>query len=271
MELINIAWHIPQELMNNNPLPESHVRDRFDRAGYKIIDYTYKNNTTRMLCYDRDGFIVKVSLDSLRTNTKEYVRFSPTYNIDGFMFNLNHYRELNPELPKVIDWKYKEHGKEHKQQVWLLCECKECGEQFWTHLTNWKNGSKIRCNYCVRTESNLEILVRKWLEENNINFIQEYKFDDCVAKRRLPFDFYLPQHNICIEVDGIQHYKSGERLHGHLFDEQDFKKIVEHDEIKNNYCKENNIKLLRLGYDLFKKDKEYIKILKNNLLITGEK
>ena len=57
----NIAWYIPQEKMNNNPLSEDIVRKRFNDAGYEIIDYTYKTNRTRMLCYDKDGHTVKVS------------------------------------------------------------------------------------------------------------------------------------------------------------------------------------------------------------------
>ena len=49
--------------MNNNPLSEDIVRKRFNDAGYEVIDYTYKTNRTRMLCYDKDGYKVKVSLD----------------------------------------------------------------------------------------------------------------------------------------------------------------------------------------------------------------
>ena len=41
---------------------------------------------------------------------------------------------------------------------------------------------------------------------NNIEFKKEKKFKDCKDKYQLPFDFYLPQYNLCIEFDGEQHF-----------------------------------------------------------------
>ena len=81
----------------------------------------------------------------------------------------------------------------------------------------------------------------KILQEIKCNFIHQYKFNDCKDKRCLPFDFYLPDYNLCIEFDGEQHYNP-------KFGKENFKKTREHDKIKNNYCKSNNIKLLRIPY-----------------------
>ena len=114
--------------MNNNPLSEDVVRKRFNDAGYEIIDYTYKTNRTRMLCYDKDGYKVKVSLDSLRFNTKEYARFSPTSNSEGFMYNLKLYRSKHQEVPEVVRWEYISVGTQGKQRVLLYCKCNECGK-----------------------------------------------------------------------------------------------------------------------------------------------
>jgi len=47
------------------------------------------------------------------------------------------------------------------------------------------------------------------LIKNNINFISQYKFKDCIfpdTKYPAIFDFYLPDKNICIEYDGEQHF-----------------------------------------------------------------
>jgi very-short-patch-repair endonuclease len=33
------------------------------------------------------------------------------------------------------------------------------------------------------------------------------KFDKCVLKKQLLFDFYLNDLNMCIEYDGLQHYQ----------------------------------------------------------------
>ena len=45
-------------------------------------------------------------------------------------------------------------------------------------------------------------------ETNNINYIREKRFKDCKNIKPLPFDFYLPEKNICIEYDGEHHFKS---------------------------------------------------------------
>lgn len=50
--------------------------------------------------------------------------------------------------------------------------------------------------------------------------------------------------NICIEYDGEQHFKPIELFGG----EKQFKIQVENDNIKNTFCKENNIKLIRIPY-----------------------
>lgn len=101
------------------------------------------------------------------------------------------------------------------------------------------NGSG--CPIC--RESKGERDVRKSLEEKNISFIKQYRFPDCKDKRTLPFDFYLPELNTCIEYDGEQHFKSKEQWGG----ESGFIDRQRKDEIKNEYCIKNNIKLIRLS------------------------
>ena len=97
-----MAFHIPQELMNNNPLSKDVVTKRFNDKGYTIIDYTYQNNRTRMTCFDKEGYKVKVSLDSLRKNVKQYQRFSLTCNAENFVYNANLYGSQYDIPSKVV-------------------------------------------------------------------------------------------------------------------------------------------------------------------------
>ena len=53
-----------------------------------------------------------------------------------------------------------------------------------------------------------------------------------------------PQFLIIIELDGIQHFEPVEFFGG----EEGFKSLQERDAIKTNYCKENNIDLIRIPY-----------------------
>jgi very-short-patch-repair endonuclease len=98
---------------------------------------------------------------------------------------------------------------------------------------------KHGCPKC-KNKSIGESEVRKFLQKNNIKFEEQKKFKDCVDKKMLPFDFYLKSLNICIEYDGIQHFDEKSKFYS--------TKLIYHDKIKTNYCKENNIKLIRIKY-----------------------
>jgi hypothetical protein len=50
---------------------------------------------------------------------------------------------------------------------------------------------------------------------------------------------------MCIEIDGEQHFKTNEHFGG----EEIFKITQKNDNLKNDYCKKNNIKILRIRYD----------------------
>ena len=90
----------------------------------------------------------------------------------------------------------------------------------------------------------MEKSIRYILNESGINFKQEYTFEGCKNVNRLPFDFYLEDLNICIEADGIQHFEPIEFFGGK--DAYDRLKI--NDQIKDSYCKNNGIKLIRIPY-----------------------
>lgn len=98
-------------------------------------------------------------------------------------------------------------------------------------------------------ESSGERTVRQWLESNKIEYIFQYRFPECRDINPLPFDFYLPKYNTCIEYNGGQHFFpvdfSGK---GPEHAKQQFGLIQHHDKIKEQYCKDNNIPLLKISY-----------------------
>ena len=110
------------------------------------------------------------------------------------------------------------------------------------------------CLLCKESKGEREI--RVILEDYKIKHIQQYVFSGCRDKYPLPFDFYLPELDICIEYDGRQHFEIIDRWGGvnGLIDQE------KKDNIKNKFCLENKIKLIRISY------KEKIKNkLKENL------
>ncbi len=110
------------------------------------------------------------------------------------------------------------------------------------------------CPHC--NESKGELKISKLLKSQNIKFIRQKKFQKCRFKLPLYFDFYIPKYNLCIEYDGESHY--GLDMH-FKYDKELVKK---RDNIKNIYCSQNNIELIRISYkdDILEKLKKYIKI-----------
>lgn len=99
------------------------------------------------------------------------------------------------------------------------------------------------CPSCVNSQGERQISCL--LKQHNIIFECEKKFKYCKNIRQLPFDFFIPHLNICIEFQGIQHYDAYHRMGG----ESAFKKLQINDQIKRNFCNLNNITLLEIKYD----------------------
>ncbi|MCR4720912.1 MAG: hypothetical protein K5655_04220 [Lachnospiraceae bacterium] len=122
----------------------------------------------------------------------------------------------------------------------IKCRCK-------THNYIWEasgyrllNGSS--CPKCIQSQG--EKKIANWLMSHNIDYRVEEKFSECKDEKPLPFDFYLPSENRCIEYDGVQHFEPIDHFGG----QKKFEYTQRHDQIKNEYCENNNIPLLRIPY-----------------------
>ena len=105
------------------------------------------------------------------------------------------------------------------------------------------------CSVCNK-KSKGEIIIRRFLINNNIEFEREKRFSDCRDKKPLPFDFYLPKYNLCIEYDGIQHFNPSSFAYKQTTEKEKLENlqyIQKHDQMKNDYCKKNGIVLLRFN------------------------
>lgn len=123
----------------------------------------------------------------------------------------------------------------------ILHRCKKDGTEWKVSPNSILSGTGCpRCN-----DSRGEREIRLYLDRHNIAYICQYRFNQCRSTSPLPFDFYLPDLNMCIEYDGIQHFKAIDYFGG----EDGFLKYQARDNIKNNFCKTNNISLLRIRYD----------------------
>ena len=103
--------------------------------------------------------------------------------------------------------------------------------------------------------SNGEKFIKDYLKKNNIVFETQKQFKNLKYSRTLRFDFYLPEYNCCIEYDGEQHTKK------YRFEKNNEKLKIRilRDNIKNEYCKNNNIKLIRFNLTNIKDIEKIIK------------
>lgn len=112
------------------------------------------------------------------------------------------------------------------------------------------------CPVC--SQSYGERLVEIFLKSKNIKYESQKKFSKCKHKSLLSFDFYLPDYNTCIEFNGLQHYHPVDIFGG----VENYKIIKLRDNIKNDFCEKNNIKLI-----VIKQDKKHINLedIKNQI------
>ena len=120
------------------------------------------------------------------------------------------------------------------------CRC-DCGNEIIVKGLDLRNGHTQSCG-CMRSLG--EEKISKILKENKILFKNQQTFENC----RFPntnalakFDFYLLDHNILIEYDGKQHFNNTNGW-------EDFEKLKYRDKFKNQWCKDNNIILIRIPY-----------------------
>ena len=123
--------------------------------------------------------------------------------------------------------------------------CKSCENIFFQRFDNHIKS----CGCICKKESIGEKTIANYLKNKNINFIRQHTFENCrnpiTKKKKYSFDFYLPDFNICIEYDGRLHYEPIEYFGG----EKVLNIIKNNDKNKTNYCKSNNITLVRIKFD----------------------
>ena len=121
--------------------------------------------------------------------------------------------------------------------------CQAHGEFFQKPMEHLRGHGCLQCAL-ERNKSKGCKVIEQFLEENQILFEREKKYDDCIGrKKKLPFDYFLPIQNILIEFDGEQHCKKKFKM-----SDKDFEELQKNDKIKNEYCKKHNINLIRISY-----------------------
>lgn len=201
----------------------------FAEDGYKLIG-TYVNQSEKVLVECPNGHQTKISLTKFKRGNR-----CPLCQHQSFKYS----QEFVEEYFKSYGYTVIDEYKGNQEKIKTICPN---GHTFITTLGMFKN-QKCRCTQCNQ-HSKGEDIISEILLENNVDYIPQYRFNDCKDVKTLPFDFYLPDLNICIEFDGIQHFEPVKKFGGM----EAYEKTKKHDNIKTQYCLNNNIELIRIGY-----------------------
>ena len=199
-----------------------------DKYDYSLVDYKTRSTKIKIIC-EKHGEFEQIPFIHLKgsicykcfaknkcESTKDFINRAKELHGDKYDYSLIKYENVTKKMK-------------------FICEKHGIFEQSASsHLRGFG------CYICKNSKGEEKIL--NFLKLNNIIFEREKRFFDCKNILPLPFDFYLPKLNICLEFDGEQHFIEKPKWNSDLIN------IKKRDEIKNIYCKKNNIILHRFSY-----------------------
>lgn len=225
--LCNNAYHL-----NTKKFIEKSNEIHNFKFDYSLLNYKNNRSKVKIICPIHGIFEQNAANHLVGRGCKKCDVFNRTVTLDEFVLKSNkiHNNKYDYSLVEYVN---------NETKIKIICPIHGIFEQTPLNHISQKQG----CPICKESRGEKEI--SEILKNLNIKFEREYKFEDCRNKNLLPFDFYLLDYNSCIEFDGSQHFKLNEFFGG----AEGFKKIVKNDQIKNEYCKNNNIRLIRIRYD----------------------
>lgn len=149
-------------------------------------------------------------------------------------------------------------------------KCKKCTTIWCQQPSNHLAGHG--CPKCAFVESKGEKKIADCLDSIGVKYQRQKWFDGCRGKKRpLPFDFYIPAYNALIEFDGEQHFKP-KNFKGSMTISQTEKAYLttkKYDNVKNDYCVEKSIPLLRIPFHSENQIEDLINEFLENLNVTS--
>jgi len=214
------------------------------KYNYSLVSYINANTKVKIICPEHGIFeqIPPAHLNGAgcdkcyrlksRIDTKKFIKKAKLIHSNKYNYSLSKY---------TIG----------REKIKIICPIHGVFEQIARNHIYGDTGCPV-CN-----ESKGEKAIAHYLDNKNIQYIRQKRFNDCKNILPLPFDFYI-HDKLLIEYDGKQHYEPIDFFGG----EEGFKYIQQNDKIKNQYCLDNNIKLIRIKYNENIKD-----VLKKELII----
>lgn len=217
-----------EKLSNQYRRDEHYVENYIRSYGYEWIDGDYVNGKSKIILWCDKGHEYTTSFDIFRNG----FRCPHCYGNAKLSYDEVKNKILNEGFTLLSDEYINTQNK-----LTIECMFGHVFEMTWNHFQQGE-----RCPYCNVTNGIYSII--NILESHGVYYELEYTFDDCKNIKALPFDVYIPSKRILIEFDGEQHFLDG----AFGKDTLNLMNIKYRDNIKNTYCDNNNLTLIRIPY-----------------------
>jgi very-short-patch-repair endonuclease len=198
-----------------------------EKYDYSLVEY--KNNRTKVEVICPKHGVFQITPNS-HLSKKSGCRECNKGQLEDFLIKS---KKIHGDR---YDYSQVKYNGNHKTKINIICKNHGSFRQL---PVNHMNG--IGCPICKLSKG--ELRIKNYLDENKIKYVRQKKFRECKDKRMLPFDFYLPSENICIEFDGEQHFA----IINYYGGTTNFEEIKKRDNIKNYFCEKSGITLIRLN------------------------
>jgi len=219
------------------------TREEFKEKCIKIINEEYDNYEFLKFIENDDLNKCKIKLRILSYDSIKTVRAKHIYYKGLSRKGVPEPNHMNFEEAKTLMLElgitcFRQYRKWHKRTKQIRLPA----NPYRGYRKDWISYYDFFSTDIVKDMSAGELRIKNYLERKNIEYEFQKTFDDCRNINLLRFDFYLPKYNLIIEFDGYQHYENVEKFGNTL------SQIKKHDKIKNKYCKDNSINIIRIPY-----------------------
>ena len=218
-----------KRLLTKNEFIEKAKEVHGDKYDYSKVEYNGVRNKVCIICREHGEFW-QTANDHLKgcgckicgkekmlrlLTTEDFIERAKKIHGDKYDYSKVEY--INAKTPiKIICNKHGEFEQTPSNHL-LKCGCPKCA--------------------CSKMVNDLVI----FFKENSIEYVLEKKFEWLKHENNsLRIDIFLPEYNVGIECQGLQHFKAIEYFGG----EEMFSKQNKRDEIKKNLCEKNKIRLI---------------------------
>lgn len=222
-----------------------------DKYDYSLVDYRGDSKKVIIVCCEHGKFEQNASnhlqgsgCPSCRLEQRRYLHNLGTEEfikrakkIHRNRYDYSHVKYVNQKTKvKIICPNHGVFKQEPQVHVAQHCGCPKCGVE-----------SK-------RTRG--EQLIYDCLEEHDVFFEEQKTFKDCIYKKNLIFDFWLPKQETLIEFQGLQHYRHIPKYHERGNDTLETIQI--RDRIKKEYAISKGYNLIEIAYSQMNKVNELL-------------